>query len=178
MPEAKTIARPYAVAIWRHARDTAKQDIWEQMLSFMAAVVSDDVMSSVVSDPRLDGGTLSRLMLAICAGRLTDTGEAFVKVLAENGKLALIPEIAVLYDELQAEVGGVARATLIAAYPVNARFEEAIASAMRKRLNRDVRFTVEIDKHLLGGVVIRVGDTVIDASVRGQIEAFATALRI
>lgn len=178
MSEAKTIARPYAVAAWRHAEGLGKVDLWTEMLEFMAAVNEDDAMSAIVSDPRVDGETLSKLMLEVCGGHLSDTAEAFVKLLVENGKLGLMPEIAEVYKELQSEAGGAIQATLTAAYPVNAKFEQAIADAMKKRLDREVSFSTEIDKELLGGVIIRAGDMVIDASVRGQIQALAAELRI
>lgn len=178
MSEAKTIARPYAVAAWKHAVSVNKQDLWSEMLELMATVVRDAAMSAIVKDPRVDAGTLSGLMLEICGGRINDVAEAFVRLLVDNDKLALMPEVAEVYNELQAEAGGAVQAKLIAAYPVNAKFEQAIAAAMQKRLNREVTFTTDIDKSLLGGVIIRAGDMVIDASVRGQIEALAADLRI
>lgn len=178
MSEAKTIARPYAVAAWKHAVSDSKQDLWSEMLDFMATVVSNDAMSAIVKDPRVDADTLAGLMLEICGGRINDVADAFVRLLVDNGKLSLMPEIAEVYSELQAEAGGAVQAKLIAAYPVNAKFEQAISSAMKKRLDREVTFTTDIDKSLLGGVIIRAGDMVIDASVRGQIEALAADLRI
>ncbi len=178
MSEAKTIARPYAVAAWRHAKSQDKQELWAEMLDFMAAVVGDDTMSTVVSDPRVGSEVMSSLMLEICGGHINDTGEAFVKLLVANGKLALMPEIAAVFNELQAEAGGAIHATLTAAYAVNAKIEQDLAAALQKKLDREVSFSTEIDKDLLGGVVIRAGDMVIDASVRGQIQALAAELRI
>lgn len=178
MSEAKTIARPYAVAAWRHAEGQGKQDLWSDMLDFMALVIRDETVSAVVSDPRVEPATLSRLMLDICSDKINQTGEAFVRLLVENGKLALVPEIAAVYQELKAEAGGAVQATLVAAYPVNPEFEQSIASAMKARLDREVSFSTEIDEGLLGGVIIRAGDMVIDASIRGQIEALAADLRM
>jgi len=178
MSEAKTIARPYAVAAWRHAQKQDKIDLWSEMLEFMAAVINDKTMATIVADPRVEAGTLSQLMLDVCGGRINNEAEAFIRQLVDNGKLALMPEIAEVYSELKAEAGGTIMATLTAAYPVNAKFEQAIAKAMQKKLDREVTFTTEEDKSLIGGVVIRAGDMVIDASVRGQIEALAAELRI
>ena len=177
MAEAITVARPYALAAWRHAAAESKADLWSEMLDFMAAVVADKTMAKIVADPRVDAGQLSQLMLDICGGRLTEVAESFVKLLVENGKLALMPEVASVFAMLKSEAGGAVDARLIAAYPVNAKFEQDIAAAMQKRLSREVNFTTEEDKSLLGGVVIRVGDMVIDASVKGQLEALATELR-
>lgn len=178
MAESITVARPYAVAAWRHAQSQDKTDLWGDMLGFMADIISNDVMAKIVADPRVDSQVLSQLMLDICGGRLNDQAESFVKLLVENGKLSLMPEIAKVFSELKSEAGGAVDATLMAAYPVNAKFEQQIASAMQNRIGREVRFVTEEDKSLLGGVVIRVGDMVIDASVKGQIDALATELRI
>lgn len=178
MSEAKTIARPYAVAAWRHAKAQGKVDLWADMLDFMSAVVTDRTLAGIVADPRVEAHTLSQLMLDICGGRINHTAEAFVKLLVENGKLSLLPEITEVFNERKAEAGGTINATLITAYPVNARFERALARAMQKKLDREVTFSVEEDKTLIGGVVIRAGDMVIDASVRGQIEALAAELRV
>jgi len=178
MAEAITVARPYAVAAWRHAQAGGNADLWAEMLGFMADVIRDTTMSKIVADPRIDGERLSGLMLDICGGRINETAASFVKLLVENGKLGLMPEIATVFSKLKTEAGGAVEATLLAAYPVNAKFEQDIATAMQKRLNREVRFTTEEDKSLLGGVIIRVGDMVIDASVKGKIEALANDLRL
>lgn len=171
------MARPYAIAVWKHAEGEGKQGLWSEMLEFMVRVVSDEAMSAIVSDPRVEADTLSGLMLEICGSHINDIAKALVRLLVENGRLSLISEVTEVYKELRAESGGTIYARLTAAYPVNVRFEQAIAAAMRRRLDQEVAFTKEIDKSLLGGVVIRVGDMVIDASVRGQIEALATDLR-
>lgn len=178
MAEAITVARPYALAAWRHAETEGSADLWSDMLGFMADVIRNETMAKIVADPRVDAGQLSQLMLDICGGRLNATAESFVKLLVENGKLSLMPQISAVFAALKSEAGGTVEATLLAAYPVNAKFEQDIAAAMKKRLNREVKFTTEEDKSLLGGVIIRVGDMVIDASVKGQIEALATELRL
>lgn len=177
MSEAKTIARPYAVAVWRHAQSQGKEALWVEMLELMSMIVSHEKMSTAVNDPRVDADVLSALMLEICGGRINEVAEGFIKLLVANDKLVLMPEIAAVFNELRAEAGGAINATLTAAYAVNAKFEQAIAKAMQKRLNREVNFTTEIDKSLLGGVIIRAGDMVIDASIRGQIDAMAVELR-
>lgn len=177
MAEAITVARPYAVAAWRHAEANGKVDLWSEMLALMADVVRNETMAKIVGDPRVDADQLSRLMLDICGGRLNKEAESLVHILVENGKLGLMPEIALVFATLKSEAGGAVDATLLAAFPVNAKFEQDIAAAMQRRLNREVNFTTEEDKSLLGGVVIRVGDMVIDASIKGQIEALANELR-
>ncbi|TNF94358.1 MAG: F0F1 ATP synthase subunit delta [Gammaproteobacteria bacterium] len=178
MSEAITIARPYAIAVYRHAKSEDKLDLWSDMLEFMSSVVTDPAMAEIIADPRVEASKLSTLMLDICGGRLNTTAENFVRLLIDNGKLGLMDEIFMVFNDMKAEESGSINAELIAAYPVNAMFEQAIGTAMKKRLNRDLSFTTNIDKSLIGGVVIRAGDMVIDASVRGQIESLAAELRL
>ena len=178
MAESITVARPYAVAAWRHAQAEGKAELWADMLVLMANIVSDETMSRIVADPRVDAGRLSQLMLDICGGRVNETAESLIKLLAENNKLSLMPEISSVFAALKSEAGGAIDAKLLTAYPVNAKFEQVIAAAMQKKLDREVNFTIEEDKSLLGGVIIRAGDMVIDASVRGQIESLANELRL
>jgi len=177
MAETITVARPYAVAAWRHAEAEGKADLWAEMLELMANIVRNETMATIVKDPRIDADRLVQLMLDICGGRINDTAESFVRLLVENGKLSLMPEVEAVFSALKSEAGGAVNGTLLAAYPVNAKFEQAIAGAMQKKLNREVNFTTEEDKSLLGGVIVRVGDMVIDASVKGQIESLANELR-
>lgn len=177
MAETITVARPYAVAAWRHAEAEGKADLWAEMLELMANIVRNETMATIVKDPRIDADRLVQLMLDICGGRINDTAESFVRLLVENGKLSLMPEVEAVFSALKSEAGGAVDGTLLAAYPVNAKFEQAIAGAMQKKLNREVNFTTEEDKSLLGGVIVRVGDMVIDASVKGQIESLANELR-
>jgi F-type H+-transporting ATPase subunit delta len=178
MSEAITIARPYAVAAYRHAKSEDKLDLWSDMLEFMSSVVSDTTLAAIIADPRVESSRLATLMLDICGGRLNTTAENFVRLLVENDKLGLMPDIYMVFNDMKAEESGTINAELIAAYPVNAKFEQAIGAAMKRRLNRDVSFTTNIDKSLIGGVVIRAGDMVIDASIRGQIESLASELRL
>lgn len=195
MQKAKTIARPYAVAVWRHAvaqdaqdgpdardaRDPDTRDArdrWSDTLLFMAAVTRDSAFAALIADPRVDAEALNRLMLDICGDRLNAAAAALVKLLNQNGKLALLPQVAEIYGELQAEAGGTLRAAMTAAYAVDAESERAIAAAMRRRFGRKVTFSIAIDADLIGGVVIRAGDMVIDASARGQLQALAAQLRV
>ena len=183
MQETKTIARPYAAALWRHAASAGKQTQWAGLLAFMAAVTRDAAFAAIIADPRVERETLAEMMLGICRERiakagLSDSATAFTRLLTQNGKLALVSEVAQVYDEMQTEAGGELRATLTAARPISAKFERAIAAAMQRRLRREVSFTTAIDAGLISGVIIRAGDMVIDASARGRLQGLAATLRV
>ena len=178
MPELKTIARPYALAVWRHAKTQGEQAAWSKMLGFMAAVVSDKAIAAILPNPRVAPDRLKQLMAAICDEHINDVASALVNLLIDNNKLVLMPDIANQFEQLQAQDSECIQAVLSTAYPLSADLEKAIAVAVQRRLGREVSFTVEVNKSLLGGVIIRAGDVIIDASMGGRIQALADQVRI
>jgi F-type H+-transporting ATPase subunit delta len=114
--------------------------------------------------------------LDVCGKKLDAEAGNFIRVLHENRRLALLPEIARLYDELRAEAESRVEAEVASAFEIGDAQLKSIAAALKKRFGRDVTLTTRIDPSLVGGVVIRAGDLVIDGSVRGQLHALATHL--
>lgn len=176
MAEKTTLARPYAEAAFEQARDEGKLDEWSAMLQFLRAVVSDRMMAGIIADPRVERPRLEEVLLGVGEGRLSETGANFVRILVHYRRLALVPEIAALYEELRSEVEGRSRVEVVSAFELDPRHEKAIAESMAKRLKHKVDLSVRIDKSLIGGVVIRVGDLVIDASLRGRLSQLAHVL--
>ena len=173
-----TIARPYAEAIFELADETGKLDLWSEMLELLAAVVVDPTLASIISNPLFDRADLTSLMLDIGGGRLTDEGANLVKLLIQNGRLTLLPEIARLFDELKAEKDRLLKVHVVSAYALKPAQEKQLAEALTKKLGREVSITSEKDPDLIGGVHIRAGDTVIDGSVRGRLQQLANELGI
>ena len=116
------------------------------------------------------------MVLGVCGKALSETGNNLVKVLAGAGRLTIIPEINKLYEQLRAEAEGVIEVGVTSAYELAPEQQATISKVMAKRLGRKVEITHEIDYSLIGGVVIRAGDTVIDASIRGRLKALATQM--
>ena len=176
--EASTIARPYAEAVYRLAADEGKLDTWSDMLAFLAEVMKDPAMKGVVSNPGLTRDRLAELMLDIGGGRLTDTGQNFVRLLAENGRLSVLPEIAAQFHRLKQESQGTLAVEITSAYPLNAAQEQSLAEALKVKLGREVSITSVEDPELVGGALIRAGDLVIDGTVKGQLRQLAKELGI
>jgi len=176
MAERSTLARPYAEAAFEQAREEGKLEQWSEMLEFLKGVVSDRTMAGIIADPRVERARLVELLLDIGEGRLTETGKNFVRVLSYYRRLELLPEIAAVYGELRRRFEGRSRVEVISAYELDPKFEKAIAEAMAKRLDREVDISVQVDKSLIGGVIVRAGDLVIDASLRGRLAQLAQAL--
>jgi F-type H+-transporting ATPase subunit delta len=176
MAETTTVARPYAQAVFKLAREAGDFRRWSDMLTVAAQVASDPTMLALIESPRAEHTQLARLFADVCGERLDDRARNLLKLLAQNGRLALLPVIAELYEQMRADAEGSVEAELIAAMDVDAAAQDKIAQALKARLNRDVTLTFKVDPALLGGAVIRAGDLVIDGSVRGRLQKLASAL--
>jgi F-type H+-transporting ATPase subunit delta len=176
MAERRTTARPYAEAAFALARDTRRLKPWSEMLGLLAAVVGDAGMQYLLDDPRLPRERLAELIIEIGDRHLDIAAQNFVRILAENRRLALLPEIIELYEMRRAEAEAIVEANVTSAYVLTDAEQHKISEALKRRLGREVRVTAHVDASLLGGIVIRAGDLVIDGSVRGRIAALATHL--
>ena len=112
-----------------------------------------------------------------CArNRLDERGKNFIKLLAENDRLILLPEIAALYQYYRAQAQGTVNAELVSALEVSNEQVNAIAASLSKRLGKKVSLTTRIDETLIGGAIVRAGDMVIDGSIRGRLEKMSATL--
>ncbi len=174
MAELSTLARPYAEAVYRLAKEKNALGEWAERLATLAAIVSDAQMRAVIADPNTSAARAAELV-----GSITETGEAgksLLTVLAGNDRLMLLPEISAQYEVLKAEAEGVLEATIVSALEMNEAQKADVMAALKTRFGRDVAATVEVDPGLIGGAVITVGDQVIDGSVKGRLQKMAAAL--
>lgn len=176
MAEISTLARPYAQAIFSLALADNNLKVWSDKLALLKEVASNETMTEVISDPDISNEQVIDLFKAICKDELDEQGINFLKLAAENSRLDIIPDIADMYEALRADAEGSIEAQVISAYAVNATQKKSIAEALKKKFGRDVTLTTKTDKSLLGGVIIRAGDMVIDGSVKAQLEKITHAL--
>lgn len=176
MQENTTVARPYAQAVFETASEESKMTEWSEMLGKLEAVVMDTQVQKMLTRPELDDVALSDFMLSVCGQELSETGQNLVKVLANAGRLALVPEINRLYEQLRAEAEGVIEVTVTSAYELAPEQESSISAVMSKRLGKKIVIVNDVDDSLIGGVVIRAGDEVIDASIKGRLKAMASQI--
>jgi F-type H+-transporting ATPase subunit delta len=146
------------------------------MLGLAAAIAGNPQMADVISNPAVSNERLTKLFLDICGDRLDAQGQNLAKVLIENDRLVVLPEIAALYEELRAEAEKTIDAEMISAYEVSEDHKQKIVEALRARLQREVTLTCRVDENLIGGAVIRAGDLVIDGSAKAQLNKLAVAL--
>ena len=176
MAEKSTIARPYAQAIFELADSGRQLPHWSEMLQLAAAVAADARVSVLIGNPRIDKGELTKMFLDICGDKLNEEAQNLVRVLFENHRMDVLPEIAGLYEVYRADAERTVEARVISAFPVDEAQKKQIVAMLKKRLGREVTLTCETDKALLGGAIIRAGDLVIDGSVTGQLAKLQVAL--
>ena len=177
MAEPSTIARPYAEAAFRLADAQGKLADWSAALANLAAVAADARIKAAVGDQNLPAAKVAGLFISILAGKLTGETENFVRVLAENGRLDVLAEIRTQYEVLKNEREGTVEAEVYTAFEMNAVQVADLVARLEKKTGRKVRTKVLIDKNLIGGVKIVIGDKVIDGSARAQLGALETALK-
>jgi F-type H+-transporting ATPase subunit delta len=177
MAEQITVARPYAQAVFALAQEQKALPVWAEMLRIASAVADDRRVQTALDNPRLPVAAKESLFLSICGDKLNADGRSLVRVLLEADRLALLPEIRQLFDALKDAAGGLARAQIISAFPIADAELSGLKSALERRFGKQIEATVSIDPQLIGGAKIVVGDTVIDASVQGELRAMANHLR-
>ena len=176
MSDYAMIARPYALAVFKLAREEGNLKHWSEVLGFAAAVARDPSMAALIHSPRASADELATLFIDICGKRLSEHAENLIRLLAVNGRLTALPNIAEFYEQFRTEAEGMIEAELISAKPVDDAQQKKIAAALKSKLGRDITLHCTTDATLIGGAVIRAGDMVIDGSVRGRLEKLAGAL--
>lgn len=174
--EQTTVARPYAEAVFKRAKETEQLGAWSDMLPLLASVVGDPRMLGLISNPRVQPDQLTSLILDVTSGQLSEEGQNLVRLLVANGRTEALPEIARLFEDLRAEDQGTIEVKVYSAYSVDAAQKKKIASALSERLGKEVSISTERDESLLGGILIRAGDLVIDGSVLGRLRAMSASL--
>ena len=177
MAEPSTVARPYAEAIFRLADAGNALAPWSEMLAALADVSADARIRAAIGDPKLSDARIAGLFISILAGKLTGDAENLVRVLAENRRLELLAEIRSQYEALKNEREGVVEAKVFSAFELTEAQVADLVQRLEKKTGRKIKTHVELDKALIGGVKVVLGDKVIDGSARAQLDALETALK-
>lgn len=176
MAEPLTIARPYAEAVFRLAKEKDDFAGWSRTLEVLEALVSAPEIQTRIGDPNVSAQQLESLLLGVAGEAVDGAGRNFVQILIANDRLTRVPEIRVLYEDLRRQHEGIVEARIISALPIDDRQRTDLVARLEAKYRRKVSAEVEVDPRLIGGVRIVIGDKVIDASVRGKLDAMAAAL--
>ncbi len=176
MSELTTAARPYAKAVFEMAHETGALTNWSAQLAAMSAVVAADGSAALLNHPRITKEQKAEILAEAAGDALDDQGRNLLRVLAENDRFVLLPEIATIFEQLKAEAEGAVEAEITSAQEISDEQQQAIAAALQKRLGREVKLVTKVDPSLMGGAIIRAGDLVIDGSIQGRLQEMKAAL--
>lgn len=175
MAELSTYARPYAKAAFQYALESDALASWESQLALLSACSQDETLKRVISSPAYNDEQRAQVLIDVVAD-FDPAQQNFVQLLARNNRLVLLPQIAELFHALKLQHEQAVDVQLVTAMELDSAAEEKLVQALTKKLSRKVTVKTEVDQRLLAGVVIKAGDFVIDASMRGRIDKLARAI--
>jgi F-type H+-transporting ATPase subunit delta len=176
MAEISTIARPYAVAAYKLGKQQKALAKWSDMLGFATQVANDTKMQTYINDPKVVASDLQATFLKVCGDKLNENAQNLIKVLVEYGRLSILPAITDAFEALKAQDEGVLEAQIIAASKLSAAETKDLVKRLEEKFGKKIEATVSVDAEIIGGIKIIVGDTVIDASVKNQLQNLAYTL--
>ena len=177
MAEISTIARPYAVAIFNLAKEEKSLSDWSDMLALMSNIVENKDIKLFIQDSKVLDVDREKVLLDICGNQINNSGKNLIKLLVEYKRLLILSEITLVFESLKADDEGAMEAQIIMAEKPDEKMVENLINSLEKRFDKKIEGKVVIDKSIVGGTKIIVGDSVIDASVREQLDNLAYTLK-
>ena len=177
MAESVTIARPYAQAVFRLARESGALAAWSDRLQRLAFIAQDAQMTKIVGNPKFSAKQVTELFVSLSGEPGNQELASFISILAENERLEVLAQIQELYEQLKSEEEDVKEAVVTSAFPLNDAQLKKLMSQLETHFGSKLRPHIKVDETLIGGVKVAVGDQMLDASVRGKLEAMSTALK-
>ena len=178
MAEPSNIARPYAQAVFELAQESDSFDQWSNYLQLLSDIVGDENMQMLIANPGVTRNQLLDLILEIAGEQLDEHARNLVRVLNHYRRLNSAPLILKQYEALRAKAEGVIEADMETAFPISDEQSAMLADALQKTFGRKIRMKSTVNKELIGGVIIRAGDWVVDGSVRARLSKLARALDV
>lgn len=170
------MARPYARAVFEYAQEHKSTQQWAQMFALLAKAFTDPNLLRVVKNPNVEPQVLTDICIALGKDQLDSEQRNFIKILAHEDRLFLTPEIARQFAALKAEAEKVINAEVTCAQDLSAEDQKKLIAALSKRFNREVTLTIKVNPELISGCEIRIGDEVIENTVRAQIKRLRESL--
>ena len=176
MAELSTLARPYAKAAFEYAVEAKDLQGWSDSLALAVSVAQQSEVEKLLSSPSATALEQAQAVQDICGDELATACQNFISILSENRRLQLLPQISHQFEIMKANLEKAVDVDVVAAADLDAAQQKALSDALSAKLERKVNLQVSLDKSLLGGAVIRAGDTVIDGSIRGRLTKLAESL--
>ena len=176
MAETATLARPYAGAAFDIAREADRLDQWSRQLASLAAAAAVEEVKDFIASPSLPGPAKAHRIIELLGDELGTDARRFVHVLADNKRLDITSEIAEQFEALKAAAERTLDVEIISAVQLTENQLKGFVSGLTERFGQEIEVETRVDENVVGGAVIRAGDTVIDGSVRGRIAKLTEAL--
>lgn len=176
MAELSTLARPYAKAAFGAAVESKDLSAWSKALSTLAAILKDSAVAKLIADPVLSSLDKAKALADVAGEDCNEGSRNLLMVLAENNRFQLIAEVYAQFEALRADYESRSDVVVTSAFSLSSAQQQALAAKLTKKFNRQVSMTVKVDAALIGGVIIKAGDLVIDGSVRGKLSKLADAM--
>jgi F-type H+-transporting ATPase subunit delta len=176
MAEIATIARPYAEAVFKLAESSGQFTPWAELLARLAHAVAHPDVRACIGNPNVSAAQLTDVLVSVMGEGVPAEAKNFAHLVVANRRLEAIDEIRELYEEMVNEREGVVDAEIASAFPLDDGQLKELVGNLERRFKRKVEPRVTVDKSLIGGVTVKVGDEVIDGSVRGKLAAMSAAL--
>jgi len=177
MADFTTAARPYANAVYDLANQSKGLDSWGDALANLANVVNDAQMAKMLGNPDLGKQQKGELVIQVMGDNLNQQQQNLVKLMAENGRLQLMNDVLEQFEVARAKAENKIEAEVVSAFELSAEQTDELINTLKNKLGcDDVTLTTTIDESLIGGVIIKAGDTIIDASMKSQLDSLALSL--
>lgn len=177
MAESVTIARPYAQAVFRLAKEGRSLAAWSDRLLRLAAIAQDPEMAKVIGNPKFSARQVADLFVSLSGEAGNRELASFVDLLAENERFDVLTQIQEIFEQFRSADEGVRDALIASAFPLDDAQLNQLMGQLESHFGGKLQPRVEVDASLIGGVRVTVGDRILDASVRGKLDAMATALK-
>lgn len=176
MSQLTTLARPYAKAAFETAVFDDNLAQWSASLGVLAAIMQQPKVSKYMSVPSRSAHVQAATLIELCGNEISEKAGNFVRLLASNKRLALLPEISAIFEKLKADRERIVDVDVVSAFTMSAESQQALSAALKSRLQREVKLSTKVDQSLIGGVIVRAGDLVLDSSVRGKLKKLSETM--
>lgn len=177
MAEAITVARPYADAVYKLAVASNSLSQWSKMLQFAAAIAEDKRVKLLIGNPVISAKQLGEIFLEIGRSKFNVEASNLMMLLTENKRVLVLPQISQLFEHLKAQHEGVLEAKIVSAFEIENKQLKKLVEDLEQKFKRKIEARVSVDPELIGGIKVEIGDEILDASIRGKLEAMAVALK-
>ncbi|MFK7956933.1 MAG: F0F1 ATP synthase subunit delta [Lysobacterales bacterium] len=175
MADATTLARPYAKAVFEVAKAADALGPWADALAVAGAGASNESVLRMIADPNVDNTTLLSIFAA--AKDSPEGYDNFIKLLEDNDRLPVLPEIARLFEELRADAERTLNVTVRSATELSDEYRQRLSDSLAKKYDRKIALDAVVDPNMIGGAIIQAGDMVIDGSLRRKLNMLSESLK-